>query len=102
MSRHLYRDTTGGECLEEPSCGAKYPGMLQASHPKDLDIGETVKEELCFAKAGRCCYKRAYILIMKCQGFWIYQLPRPAIKNARYCGSGGTKITIINTRAKRI
>ena len=31
------------------------------------------------------------ITIMKCQGFWIYELPPPSVNRARYCGNKGKK-----------
>ena len=30
---------------------------------------------------------------MKCNGFFIYKLPRACIKRARYCGNGGTLLS---------
>lgn len=83
----FYRKTTG-KFLESPSCGASYPGFLRTSHPDGLSSGEFVKGTVCFAQNGGC-YKMQTIKIMKCQGFWIYELPRPAIKRARYCGNKG-------------
>ena len=83
----FYRKTTG-KFLEPPSCGASYPGFLRTSHPDGLSSGEFVKGTVCFAQNGGC-YKMQTIKIMKCQGFWIYELPRPGIKRARYCGNKG-------------
>ena len=83
----FYRKTTG-KFLESPSCGASYPGFLRTSHPDGLSSGEFVKGTVCFAQNGGC-FKMQTIKIMKCQGFWIYELPRPGIKRARYCGNKG-------------
>ena len=88
MSDLLYSDTTG-ECLRSPSCGAKYPGFLYASHPENLETGEEVEETICFAKSDKCCHKKVTIKIRKCEGFWIYELPRASAKGARYCGNEG-------------
>lgn len=83
---------TTGKFLEPPSCGASYPGFLRTSHPDGLSSGEFVKGTVCFAQNGGCC-KMQTIKIMKCQGFWIYELPRPGIKRARYCGNKVLKPT---------
>lgn len=85
----LLRSDTTGKCLEPPSCGARYPGFLRTSHPEDLALGEHVQGTLCFGTNYDCCFKRATITIMKCKGFWIYELPRPSSKGARYCGNKG-------------
>ena len=85
----LLRSDTTGKCLEPPSCGARYPGFLRTSHPEDLAPDEHVQGTLCFGTNYDCCFKRATIAIMKCKGFWIYELPRPTNKGARYCGNKG-------------
>ena len=84
----IFRDTTE-ECLVSPSCGAQYPGFLRNSHPEDLEPGEEVQRTVCFAKKGNCCFTTKTIRIRKCQGFWIYKLPRPSLNGARYCGNKG-------------
>ena len=83
----FFDSDTAGECLRSPSCGAKYPGILDTSHPKDLETGKEVKGTICFAKSDKCCYKKKTITIRRCRGFWIYELPRASPKGARYCGN---------------
>ena len=84
----MYSDTTE-ECLESPSCGARYPGFLRGSHPENLEPGEEVERELCFAKNKKCCYKKVTMKVKKCVGYWVYELPRPSLRRARYCGDKG-------------
>ena len=86
----ISRDTIG-ECLQQPSCGAKYPGTLQTSHPDGLAPGEHCQRNVCFAKKDTCCFKITTIKIMRCQGFWIYELPPASVNKARYCGNKGKK-----------
>ena len=87
----ICRDATE-ECPVSPSCGAKYPGFLEGSHPEGLEPGQEVQRTVCFAKSGNCCFRIETITIRKCQGFWIYKLPRPSLKGARYCGNKGNNL----------
>jgi len=79
----------GGICPKSPACGAVSPAYLLKPHPDNLAPGESKKATICYTIGNTCCGKTQQIMIKKCNGFFIYKLPRACIKRARYCGNGG-------------
>ena len=85
-----YRDPNGGSCPTSPACGAVSPAYLLKPHPDNLAPGASKEATICYTIGKTCCAKTQQIMIRKCNGFFIYKLPRACIKRARYCGNGGT------------
>ncbi|KAJ7321196.1 hypothetical protein OS493_035173 [Desmophyllum pertusum] len=84
-------ETSGGDCLKSPACGAKFPVYLLKPHPDNLQPEESVQATICYTTGKTCCGKTQKIQIKKCTGFFIYKLPSACLKRGRYCGNKAPK-----------
>ena len=78
-------EPTGNKMPEQPPptehCETCATGWLNGTHPGQT--GEKVTREVCFNYSGKKCKWR--ITIIKCNGFFIYNLPNSPVCNLIYC-----------------
>ena len=82
-------EPAGTKMPEQPPpryhCGTVATGWLNGSHPSQ--IGERVTREVCFNWNGNKCKWKTNITVIKCSGFFIYNLIRTPGCNLRYCAA---------------
>ena len=74
-------------CIPHLSCNTHMAGWINGSHP--MRTYQLVSTNVCFHWNQNCCYISYPVEVMKCFGFYVYKLQKPADSRARHCGVKG-------------
>ena len=78
-------------CVDTMRCGAKGPGWLYDSHPREVE--GVVNRSVCFHLNDKCCYYKTEIQVKNCRSFYVYKFHKPPANYLRYCGNGTSNNT---------
>ena len=80
-------DRMPDKCVLSYRCGTEQPGWLSGAHPT-VDEGVVIRR-VCYHGRYSCCYWSNTINVKNCSSYYVYELQKPPICNARYCGNAG-------------
>jgi len=83
-------DQMADRCVPMNHCGTEQPGWLSDTHPTVAE--GVVTRKVCyrgriFEWHSTCCYYSNNIRVRNCGAFFVYELQKPPICSARYCGN---------------
>ena len=75
------------KCLSQYGCGTKRMGWLSGAHPTVPE--GVVTRKVCYSSSDGCCQISNNITVKNCSSYFVYELQKPPICDARYCGNAG-------------
>ena len=88
-------DRMPDKCVPMYRCSTYAPGWFNGTHPTVAEGVAT--REVCYSWYDNCCRWSNSIKVKNCGAFYVYELQRTPLCNARYCGNagGGTVIWLL-------
>ena len=77
---------TKTEVTKKGMCGTHAAGHIDANTHPVLAEGQSQDQKVCFYFSSQCQWSKT-VTIQKCDGFYIYKLPRPPGCSFRYCSA---------------
>ncbi len=77
-------------CVLSWRCGTVYPGWLNGAHPTVAE--GVVTREVCYGGWDNCCPWKNSIKVKNCSSYYVYELQKPPLCDARYCGNAAGKL----------